>query len=400
MSLDDHLKPVVETAKRLWREYRTKKKEDAEWAAKKPSEKISTFHEGGYQEFITKHSVVVRCMMMNDEFNEDAFIKYLLRLKTKGYSSKEEWIERQADYTKYLWRAYNRHGSTREANEYWQQSRERIKNEMQSFEKDYEKAKDRAETKKVECTNFHKQNLKDMIVNDPAMRAKLETIWKNMAATRRVVTEKVEKVEKEPEKEPEKELTPEEIEQQKQERRRLQKKNAKKRHRQNAVNRKSPVPPLNMSDLVAVEVRQTQTHNCPTESASGVFEFCDECENKMRLKKSRERQRFRDKKIREYNARLIRPTTAPLVEESETDGDSDAVPVSGMNCRTAIRAARRMAQKINRKEKTKQRHLERQARREELSKSRGSGDSDSDSESETDEEPLVVVAKNHDLLFG
>ena len=171
----DELKQTWNTANTLWSEYQQKKK-DANFANKDITDKISHFQQAGYTDFINKYVIPTRYMLMYNEYNRAVFWKYLLRLKTKGYRSKDEWADRQADYVKMLWRAYNPHGNNSEANAQWLYARDSIKSETEAFERDYEKAQIKAKEKEQEILENRRETLKQLL-NDAQNRSRLETIY-------------------------------------------------------------------------------------------------------------------------------------------------------------------------------------------------------------------------------
>lgn len=149
-----------------------------EWSEKKVNDRIGYFQSLGYNDFITKFAVPVRYMVSYTEYREDVFRKYLARLKTLGYNSQDDWIDRQADYVKMLWRAYHPHARTTEAQLEWKRARESIKDEMDSFKTDYDKAKVKADERKKVVDDDHRGILKNLLDKDPRGRERLEQMYK------------------------------------------------------------------------------------------------------------------------------------------------------------------------------------------------------------------------------
>lgn len=183
---NEEIDATLKTADELWAAYREMRK-DATWAKRDVTAKIGYFQDRGYSNFITKYAVPTRYMVMYDEYSHRAFLKYLVRLKTVGYRSKDEWIERQADYVKYLWRAYNPRGSTKEAADARQTAYEHIKKEMDSFETDYDRAKVKAEERRRTALSDNRQALIDLL-RDAEIAAKIERLTVEIAATPAQVT--------------------------------------------------------------------------------------------------------------------------------------------------------------------------------------------------------------------
>jgi methyl-accepting chemotaxis protein len=171
---NEEIEATIKTADELWAAYREKRK-DAEWAKKEVTAKISYFQDKGFSNFITKYAVPTRYMVMYDEYSHHAFQKYLVRLKTVGYKSKDDWVERQADYVKFLWRAYNPRGSAKEAADARHAAYESIKKEMDGFENDYDKAKVKAEERRRTALSDNRQALLDMLA-DTETRTKILSV--------------------------------------------------------------------------------------------------------------------------------------------------------------------------------------------------------------------------------
>lgn len=180
---NNEIEATIKTATELWRSYqnlvdlkgatgdvlRTKR----EWIAKSVPDKIGYFQVRGYSDFITNYPIVVRYMFMYNEYSPIVYRKYLLRLKTLGYGSKDDWVKRQADYAKMLWRHYHPHGNTADANKQWQTSYETLKDEMFSFENDSKVADEKAETLRLETLEYNKKLLLTRMQNDPKFFTKL-----------------------------------------------------------------------------------------------------------------------------------------------------------------------------------------------------------------------------------
>ena len=171
---NEDINATLKTADELWAAYR-EKRNDATFIKKNVTEKIGHFQSLGYSDFITKYAVPTRYMVMYDEYSHNAFHKYLIRLKTVGYKSKDEWIERQADYVKLLWRAYNPRGSTKDAAEAHRGAYESIKTEMEGFENDYDKAKVKAEDRRLTAISDNRQALIALLA-DRESSARIERV--------------------------------------------------------------------------------------------------------------------------------------------------------------------------------------------------------------------------------
>lgn len=172
---NEEIEGTVKKADELWAAYRAAQ-DDPQWAKKEVTDKISYFQGRGFGDFITKYAIPTRYMVMFGEYNRRAFQRYLLRLKTVGYRSKEDWIDRQADYVKMLWRAYNPRGSVKESMDAWQNARQSVKQEMDGFETDYERAKEKADERQKMAADANRQVLLDRLA-DPDSRARLQSLF-------------------------------------------------------------------------------------------------------------------------------------------------------------------------------------------------------------------------------
>jgi chemotaxis protein histidine kinase CheA len=155
---DSEIDATVKTADDMWAVYQSKQKDPA-WTKKNVTEKIGHFQTLGYGDFITKYAVPTRYMLMYGEYSHKAFLNFLVRLRTVGYRSKDEWVDRQADYVKMLWRVYNPRAGAKEAGEAWLQARDNVKKEMDGFETDYEKAKLKAEERRKAAMDAQRATL-------------------------------------------------------------------------------------------------------------------------------------------------------------------------------------------------------------------------------------------------
>jgi hypothetical protein len=183
----------IDIANQMWKEYQkmvfiTKEEKQKnpelcqrkiEWNKKTVQEKIAFFQSRGYSDFISKYPIPTRYMFMHNEYKSDVFEKYLLRLKTVGFKGKDEWMDRQADYVKMLWRAYHPRGSLKEANAHWQHARESIKDEMTNFEQDSEAAKIKSKEKQDEIDKYHKENILAKFENDKEFASLIDNILTN-----------------------------------------------------------------------------------------------------------------------------------------------------------------------------------------------------------------------------
>jgi hypothetical protein len=161
--------PDLTLCNELWIEYKACNK-NADWSAKPSDDKLAHFRGNKrYSAFITKYPIPMRYMFRYNEYASDAFRKYLIRLKTLSYKSKEEWAMRQADYVKLLWQYFNPKASAQEAADQWQYAKKSICDETESFQTDYEKAKVRADEQKAAISVVHKEILTQYVADNSAL---------------------------------------------------------------------------------------------------------------------------------------------------------------------------------------------------------------------------------------
>lgn len=161
-----------DVAAEMWRHYR-QLAGDPLWLAKPYEKRQIDFRVAGYSDFMKKYNVVSRKIIEHGEFSAGAFERYLRRLRTVGYQSRDGWADREADYMLYLWRALNPHGDTRVGQEVWRHTQESLIKEYDSFQSDYKKASQKAKENLQHVSSQNRQDLLLMARRDPAFRDRL-----------------------------------------------------------------------------------------------------------------------------------------------------------------------------------------------------------------------------------
>lgn len=162
--------PAVKVAQKMWDAYKNLKKQSG-WLERKPEEKMVDFRSMDtlVADFISKYKVVSRCMIVNGEYNTKVFERYLAKLKTKGYTTQEDWAERESDYVKWLWMAYNPHQPQNHAQQVWTDTKKNLLDEENKFKNDYKEAEKKAKELSTQILKEHKKDIIAMFKKDPHM---------------------------------------------------------------------------------------------------------------------------------------------------------------------------------------------------------------------------------------
>lgn len=145
--------------------YRDVKKNHKILDEMKENERMANYTTGEFADFVKQHNIVSRYAIVHGQFRTRAFTLYLKRLAKLGYSSRDDWAERQADYVKYMWREMNPHGNNAEAMMQWKHVRDSVKKEMTEFEDTYKVAKERSETERAAAFTNYRNQLIELLKN-------------------------------------------------------------------------------------------------------------------------------------------------------------------------------------------------------------------------------------------
>jgi len=134
------------------------------------NDKIELFMKD-HKTFQNEFPIVCRYMICMGQYKEKAFYKYLVKVKNvklkapekraKGYME-DQWVDRQADYVRYLWEEYQhldrKRFTMKESAAVWRQARNSIKEEFDTFREGHKKAEDKlAEEKKKNAVEKTKE---------------------------------------------------------------------------------------------------------------------------------------------------------------------------------------------------------------------------------------------------
>ena len=108
------------------------------------------------------------------QFSSKAFKRFLLKCKAmesrkgKGSDSAEDaWVQRQADYVRYLWESYQRqHFSTTEAQNVWQHAYQTLIQEFKDFKEMHKEAEEKLKIDKTYNKSAMVKELLQRITNE------------------------------------------------------------------------------------------------------------------------------------------------------------------------------------------------------------------------------------------
>ena len=134
---------AIDLANKLWRDLKKRILDDPTFVKKSDSEKVDIYQKSEFKEFYTNYPIVCRYMVCMGQFSNKAFKRYLLKCKsmstvkhTNKHDSEDEWVQRQSDYIRYLWEAYQKqHFNAADAQEIWQQAYKMLTQEFTDFKK-------------------------------------------------------------------------------------------------------------------------------------------------------------------------------------------------------------------------------------------------------------------------
>lgn len=140
---NDRIEVSVDMANKLWNDIKKRVSEDPKFAELPDNGKIEIYQKSEFKDFYIEFPIVSRYIICMGQFSNKAFKKYLIKCKNanhdpvksreKGYTE-DQWVQRQADYIRYLWESYQKqHHSPSESNNIWQHAYNTLKKEFQDF---------------------------------------------------------------------------------------------------------------------------------------------------------------------------------------------------------------------------------------------------------------------------
>lgn len=164
--MDQWLDEQLRQAKKVAEAHYSMLKSDIEYQGLNVQKRFEHFYTH-FPLFTKNYPIVVRLLTGYNQYHPKAFVRFIRKLVTKHYQSREEYYERQADYAKYLYMSLTPHCSPKEANRVWRHTYETLRKESETFEKDYKDAEDQVKSKKQEDLDKLKLELKKQLEEMP-----------------------------------------------------------------------------------------------------------------------------------------------------------------------------------------------------------------------------------------
>lgn len=170
----DAMEASIQEADRLWSDLKKRIIDDPEFAKKPDSEKVDLYQKSEFKDFYINFPIVCRYMICMGQFSNKAFKRFLLKCKVmepqkgKGSEAAEDaWVQRQADYVRYLWESYQRqHFSTTDAQNVWQHAYQTLIKEFKDFKDMHTEAEEKLKTDKAYNKSMMVKELLQRISNE------------------------------------------------------------------------------------------------------------------------------------------------------------------------------------------------------------------------------------------
>lgn len=171
---------AVSDANKLWDKIRDTMKQNKNIVNWDDNKKIEYFYTDN-KEFYKEFPIVCRYMITMGQYSPRAFAKYLklksldaknmppVEKREKNYVE-DQWIRREADYVRLLWKSYRNGNCTEHQSKMvWTQAYESLKEEFGSFRKNYKEIEDRLNEEKIKNQQqLTKEALERIIDNKPS----------------------------------------------------------------------------------------------------------------------------------------------------------------------------------------------------------------------------------------
>lgn len=142
---EEVLKSPVGVANKMWRHYLINYSRSETWHKKSDPEKIQEFQNISviFDDFIKKHDVPSKQLILNGEYHAKPFRLYLNDEKSGNYCGMEGWAKLQANYIKYLYLRCNKGlpGIKKKAHAIWESTWTDIFKKTSEFKQSFEEAK-------------------------------------------------------------------------------------------------------------------------------------------------------------------------------------------------------------------------------------------------------------------
>ena len=162
----------LNTASKMWDDLKKRVNENPSFVELPDHEKVRIYQDTEYKNFYTEHPIVCRYMVCMGQFSGKAFKRYLLKCKSMSAQkhvidktvenpSEDRWIQRQADYVRYLWESYQRHHfNPNDAQDIWQNAYNTLSKECKDFK---DMHKNIEEKMKIENKSNKAELVKEML---------------------------------------------------------------------------------------------------------------------------------------------------------------------------------------------------------------------------------------------
>jgi len=174
-SKEEYISTAMTEAQNIWDKLIKIVRANPDFVKMPDNDKIGMFMKD-HKEFQNEFPIVCRYMICMGQYRPNAFKRYLNKCKNatvappekreKGYMQ-EQWIDRQADYVRYLWEEYQKRDhkkfTTREAMQVWRQARDSLSAEFKGFKEAHTKAESKIKTEEKENNRELAKELVDRI---------------------------------------------------------------------------------------------------------------------------------------------------------------------------------------------------------------------------------------------
>lgn len=147
------IEDIVNEGKTIYQKSKNFKKIHKNMDEKDYETLLSLIHKE-HKDFVSVYAIVVKTIIYGDTFYHKALEKYINHLKNNPWNSREEFIDRQADWLIYLERERNPRIGSKSLAEF----RQRIQKQLHEEDKEFVKA---AEKMKKQLEVEHKEILKN-----------------------------------------------------------------------------------------------------------------------------------------------------------------------------------------------------------------------------------------------
>ena len=167
--IDDPIEKAILDANKLWDDIKKRIKDNKEFSKLDDLKKVEIYQNSEFKNFYNTYPIVCRYMICMGQFSNKAFRRFLVKSanmskqpikREKGYNE-DQWIQRQADYIRYLWESFQpARFSKKDSDEICRNAYETLKKEFVDFRKMHE---DISNKLKEEKKLNKKELIKEMI---------------------------------------------------------------------------------------------------------------------------------------------------------------------------------------------------------------------------------------------